>query len=54
MNLSLDFPEFSRDLAVARKPCLEAVVAGFQSMHREPESPIRAVHHQPGAAAHGT
>ena len=49
MNLSLEFPEFSRELAISRKPSLEAVVAGFQSLHRDPDSPIRAVHHQPAA-----
>jgi DEAD/DEAH box helicase domain-containing protein len=49
MNLSLGFPEFSRELAVPRKPSLEAVVARFQSAHQEPDSPVRAIHHQPAA-----
>jgi DEAD/DEAH box helicase domain-containing protein len=49
MNLSLGFPEFSQELSVSRKPSLEAVVARFQSAHKEPDSPVRAIHHQPAA-----
>ena len=49
MNLSLGFPEFSQELAVPRKPSLEAVVARFQSAHQEPDSAVRAIHHQPAA-----
>jgi DEAD/DEAH box helicase domain-containing protein len=49
MNLSLGFPEFSRELSVSRKPSLEAVVARFQSTHQEPDSAVRAIHHQPAA-----
>jgi len=49
MNLSLGFPEFSRELAVSRKPSLEAVVARFQTAHQEPGSAVRAIHHQPAA-----
>ena len=49
MNLSLGFPEFSQELAVSRKPSLEAVVARFQSAHQEPDSAVRAIHHQPAA-----
>jgi DEAD/DEAH box helicase domain-containing protein len=51
MNLSLGFPEFSQELAVSRKPSLEAVVSRFQSAHGEPDSPVRAIHHQPAAEA---
>jgi DEAD/DEAH box helicase domain-containing protein len=47
MDLSLGFPEFSQELAVATKPSLEAVVSRFRSVHREPDSPVRAIHHQP-------
>ncbi len=47
MNLSLGFPEFSQELAVATKPSLEAVVSHFRSAHQEPDSPVRAIHHQP-------
>jgi len=47
MNLSLGFPEFSQELAVSRKPSLEAVVTRFQSAHHEPDSSARAIHHQP-------
>jgi DEAD/DEAH box helicase domain-containing protein len=49
MNLSLGFSEFSQELAVPRKPSLEAVVARFQSAHQEPDSAVRAIHHQPAA-----
>jgi DEAD/DEAH box helicase domain-containing protein len=49
MDLSLGFPEFSQELAVPRKPSLEAVVARFQSVHQEPDSAVRAIHHQPAA-----
>ena len=49
MDLSLGFPEFSQELAVPRKPSLEAVVARFQSAHQEPDSAVRAIHHQPAA-----
>jgi DEAD/DEAH box helicase domain-containing protein len=51
MNLSLGFPEFTQELAVATKPSLEAVVSRFRSVHQEPDSPVRAIHHQ--AAADG-
>ena len=52
MDLSLGFSEFSQELAVAAKPSLEAVVARFRSTHNEPDSPVRAIHHQ--AAAEGS
>ena len=46
MDLSLGFPEFSQELSVATKPSLEAVVARFQALHRQADSPVRAIHHQ--------
>ena len=49
MDLSLGFPEFSQELEVAANPSLEAVVSRFQAKHQEPESPVRAIHHQPAA-----
>jgi len=52
MDLSLGFPEFSQELAIATKPSLEAVVSRFRSAHKEPDSPVRAIHHQ--AAAEGS
>ena len=52
MNLSLGFPEFSQELAVSSKRSLDAVVSRFQQVHQEPDSPVRAIHHQP--AAEGT
>ena len=52
MDLSLGFLDFSQELAVATKPSLEAVVSRFRSVHKEPDSPVRAIHHQ--AATPGT
>src|SRR5580658_10088304 len=52
MDLSLGFPEFSHELSIATKPSLEAVVSRFRSVHKEPDSPVRAFHHQP--AVEGT
>src|SRR3954470_6869721 len=39
MNLSLGFPHAS----------LETVVTQFQAAHREPDSSVRAIHHQPAS-----
>src|SRR5947209_2263241 len=39
MNLSLGFPNAG----------LETVVTQFQAAHREPDSSVRAIHHQPAA-----
>ncbi|HEY2014961.1 MAG TPA: DEAD/DEAH box helicase, partial [Bryobacteraceae bacterium] len=47
MDLSLGFPEFSQELAVASKPSLEIVLSRFRSIHQEPDSPVRAIHHEP-------
>jgi DEAD/DEAH box helicase domain-containing protein len=47
MNLELGFPDFSRDLSLSPRQSLEAVVSYFQGVHLEPDSPVRAVHHQP-------
>jgi DEAD/DEAH box helicase domain-containing protein len=47
MNLPLRFPETSLDLAVAPKPSLDALVARFRKACAQPDSPVRAVHHQP-------
>ncbi len=49
MNLSLGFPEFSQELSLASKSSLEAVVSLFQRAHQDPDSPVRAIHHQPAA-----
>ena len=46
MDLSLGFPEFTQELAIAAKPSLEAVLSRFRSVHKEPDSPVRAIHHQ--------
>src|SRR5438309_1367130 len=50
MNLPLGFPDLSQELAISPKRSLEAVVAHFQSVQREPDSAVRAIHHQPAAA----
>jgi DEAD/DEAH box helicase domain-containing protein len=47
MNLSLGFPESVQELTVSPKPSLEAVVSHFRSAHQEPDSAVRAIHHQP-------
>ncbi len=47
MDLSLGFPEFSQELALSSKSSLDAVVSRFQDLHQKPDSPVRAIHHQP-------
>ncbi|HYW41623.1 MAG TPA: DEAD/DEAH box helicase [Bryobacteraceae bacterium] len=49
MDLSLGFPEFSQELALSSKPSLDAVVSRYRAAHLEPDSPVRAVHHQPAS-----
>ncbi|MBC7292954.1 MAG: DEAD/DEAH box helicase, partial [Thermoleophilia bacterium] len=49
MNLSLGFPEF--DELAARRSGLEQALARFQEALGEPESPIRAVRHEPARPA---
>jgi DEAD/DEAH box helicase domain-containing protein len=51
MNLSLGFPEpdLSRELSLSPRPSLEAVVSSFRAAHQDPESAVRAIHHQPAA-----
>jgi DEAD/DEAH box helicase domain-containing protein len=46
MDLSLGFPEFSRELSLNPRQSLESVVSGFSELHRQPDSPVRAIHHQ--------
>ena len=46
-NLSLGFPEFDPETALARRAGLEAAVARFQEWMAEPESPIRSLRHEP-------
>ena len=47
MNPFSEFSESSLQLHYSRKPAVDAVVSRFQSAHRDPESPVRAIHHQP-------
>ena len=49
MNLSLSFPDFNRELSLRTKPSLETVLARFRAAERDPDSPVRAIHHQPAA-----
>ncbi|HLK67063.1 MAG TPA: DEAD/DEAH box helicase [Bryobacteraceae bacterium] len=49
MDLSLGFPEFTQELAISSNPSLDAVVTRFQDLHRKPNSPVRAIHHQPAS-----
>jgi DEAD/DEAH box helicase domain-containing protein len=49
MNLELGFPEYSQQLPARREQSLEVLVRRFETAHKEPESPIRAVHHLPRA-----
>src|SRR5690242_5465989 len=49
MDLSLGFPEFSQELALAGRESLDMVVSGLQSLQRERDSPVRAIHHQPAS-----
>ncbi len=49
MNLSLSFPDFSKELAISPRQSLEAVVSYFESVHKQPDSAVRAIHHQPAS-----
>ncbi|MGB9610014.1 MAG: DEAD/DEAH box helicase [Bryobacteraceae bacterium] len=49
MNLSLDFPDPCRDetLGLSRRADLDAAIARLRAWMAEPNSPIRAIRHQP-------
>lgn len=47
MNLSLGFPEPDSELGLARRAGLEAAIARLKAWMEEPNSPIRAIRHQP-------
>src|SRR5262245_58991951 len=49
MNSSLTFPDFCSSLTPAPKGSLEALIRQFEAAHREDDSPVRAIHHQPAA-----
>jgi hypothetical protein len=51
MNLSLGFPDFSKELSVPPKESLEAVVSYFRSAHKEPNSAVRDIHRDCAAAS---
>ncbi|HXA52389.1 MAG TPA: DEAD/DEAH box helicase, partial [Candidatus Acidoferrum sp.] len=46
---SLGSPDFSQDLSLSPRQSLEAVVSQFREIHREPDSAVRAIHHQPAS-----
>ena len=56
MNYSLEFPagnpDLSKELAISPRQSLEAVVSTFRKAHAEPDSAVRAIHHQ--VAVEGT
>jgi DEAD/DEAH box helicase domain-containing protein len=47
MNLELGFPEFSETIPSRPQQSLAPLVERFQAARQEPDSPIRAIHHQP-------
>ncbi|HKE24732.1 MAG TPA: DEAD/DEAH box helicase [Bryobacteraceae bacterium] len=49
MNLELGFPEFSQTIPSRPRQSLAPLVERFQAARSEPDSPIRAIHHQPAA-----
>ena len=49
--MDLNPSSYSLDLAVTPNRSLEAVMARFQSAHLDPDSPIRAVRHEPAVEA---
>jgi len=48
MNLELGFPEFRSSFPRAGSNRSRSWWARFQAACREPDSPIRAIHHEPG------
>ena len=49
MNLTLGFPEPVRERALARQTGLQGAIERFQEWMANPESPVRAIRHQPAA-----
>ena len=49
MNLELSFPDLPQELASRTRESIEVMVERLQTVHREPDSPIRAIHHVPAA-----
>jgi DEAD/DEAH box helicase domain-containing protein len=49
MNLSLGFPDLSQELSLSPRQSLDTVVSHFRDLHQRPESPVRAIHHQPAS-----
>src|ERR1700722_4363660 len=47
MNLTLSFPEPARERTLARHTGLEGAIAQFQKWAADPDSPVRALRHQP-------
>src|SRR5712691_7174215 len=47
MNLTLSFPEPARERTLARQTGLQGAIERFQEWMADPESPVRAIRHQP-------
>jgi DEAD/DEAH box helicase domain-containing protein len=47
MNLTLSFPEPARERTLARHTGLEGAIAQFEKWAADPDSPVRALRHQP-------
>src|SRR5712691_9189134 len=50
MNLTLGFPEPAQDRIAARRTGLSGAIARFEEWMQRPESPVRALRHQPARA----
>ncbi|HZT28278.1 MAG TPA: DEAD/DEAH box helicase [Bryobacteraceae bacterium] len=49
MNLSLDFPEFPAPSALVHPQGLEAALTSLRTVMHSPDSPVRAIRHEPAA-----
>src|SRR5579863_9243893 len=47
MNLTLGFPEPARERTLARQTGLQGAIQHFQEWMANPDSPVRALRHQP-------
>ena len=47
MNLTLGFPDFSDETALARPERLEGLLEQYRALMSRHESPVRAIRHQP-------
>ncbi len=47
MNLTLNFPEPAQERILAKRSGLAGAIARFQEWMANPDSPVRAIRHQP-------